>query len=411
MHAEIIAIGDELTSGQRLDTNSQWLSQQLGQIGIRTLYHTTVGDDLDACTKVFYAALQRAELVIATGGLGPTADDLTRQAIADAVSVELELDESALAHIENLFAIRNRPMPEKNRIQAFFPKGSTVIPNPHGTAPGIDLQFEQDDFRSRLFALPGVPAEMKEMWEQTVFNQIQPNPAETKKLILHHRLKCFGVGESQCESMLPDLIRRGREPSVGITVHRGTITLRVTAHGNNESECRSLIQPTLDTIHECLGSLVFGEEDDELEHVVFRLLSERKMTLSVSEWGTAGLVSNWLGGLRDSDQCFLGSIVVSKPESVSAVQGIHATAQGGTDSEVVAKRMAEDVRKRFDTDFGLSISALPDLSQPNSTISFAVATRERVFLKSRPFASHPDIQRDLAAKAALNLLRLHLTTD
>ena len=141
MNAEVIAIGDELTSGQRLDTNSQWISQRLGEAGIRVLFHTTVGDELDANARVFREAILRAEIVVCTGGLGPTADDLTRQALSEATGRELRLDDSALEHVRSLFARRKRGMPQRNRVQAMFPEGSRVIPNPHGTAPGIDLEI------------------------------------------------------------------------------------------------------------------------------------------------------------------------------------------------------------------------------------------------------------------------------
>src|SRR5687768_12467787 len=169
MQAEVISIGDELTSGQRLDTNSQWLSERLGEIGVRTLYHSTVADELDANIRVFQAAIERADVVVATGGLGPTADDLTRDAIAAATGVSLELDESTLAHIESLFTRRGRTMSANNRLQAMFPTGTRIIPNPAGTAPGIDLEVPRSGRGpARVFALPGVPAEMREMWQATV---------------------------------------------------------------------------------------------------------------------------------------------------------------------------------------------------------------------------------------------------
>src|SRR6187401_1169113 len=156
MRAEIIAIGDELTSGQRLDTNSQWLSERLGEIGIPVGFHTTVGDDLESNIAVFRAAIERAEVVIATGGLGPTADDLTREAIAAAAGVDLIEDAGALEHIKNLFARRKREMPERNKLQAQFPRGSRVVPNPEGTAPGIDLTVARSGREPcRVFALPG----------------------------------------------------------------------------------------------------------------------------------------------------------------------------------------------------------------------------------------------------------------
>ena len=151
MHAEIIAIGDEITSGQSLDTNSQWLSQRLEELGVRTLFHSTVGDELAPCVEVFRCAIDRADVVVATGGLGPTADDLTREALAQATGRPLELDSEALEDIRAMFARRNRPMPRQNELQAMFPAGSRVVRNPHGTAPGIDLEVARD----RTDAVPG----------------------------------------------------------------------------------------------------------------------------------------------------------------------------------------------------------------------------------------------------------------
>jgi nicotinamide-nucleotide amidase len=291
MQAEIIAIGDELTSGQRVDTNSQWLSQRLGEIGIRTLYHTTVADDLVANMEAFRQAVKRAEVVITTGGLGPTADDLTRQSIAAAFDLPLELDEASLRHIEHLFQSRGREMPEQNRIQAMFPQSSQVIPNPHGTAPGIDLVRHSAECKSRIFALPGVPAEMKEMWELHVRPALLRDLGANVQVVHHHRIKCFGVGESALEAMLPDLIVRGREPSVGITVSKATITLRVTTQGPSIDACRDSMEPTIATIRQCLGELIFGEEDDELQHVVVRALRAEGQKLAVCESATEGLAA------------------------------------------------------------------------------------------------------------------------
>ena len=310
LKAEIISIGDELASGERLDTNSQWLSQRLGELGVGVLYHTTVADDLAANVAVFRLALDRADLVVATGGLGPTADDLTREALAQAIGVELFLDEPSLEHIRSLFARHNRPMPERNRWQAMFPVGSRPIDNPAGTAPGIRL----DDPRPgrpacRLFALPGVPAEMREMFAASVAPAIAELVGEPR-LIRHRRIKCFGAGESQVEQMLPDLIRRGRTPSVGITVHEATITLRITASGRTEKECLEAMRPTEDTIRQALGVLVFGTEDDELEDVVVRLLAERQLTVSTVEWGTRGRLARSLGRAAAKSECHAGSLLI-----------------------------------------------------------------------------------------------------
>ncbi|MDZ7617995.1 MAG: competence/damage-inducible protein A [Patescibacteria group bacterium] len=169
MQAEIVSIGDEITSGRLLDTNSQWLSRRLADLGIRVLFHTSVGDNLEACAAVFRHAIARADLVIVTGGLGPTADDLTREALAEATGRALVLNEGALEHVRRLFARRNRPMPASNEKQALFPEGSRVIRNPNGTAPGIDLTVACPGRNAaRILALPGVPAEVDEMWRDSV---------------------------------------------------------------------------------------------------------------------------------------------------------------------------------------------------------------------------------------------------
>ena len=236
MIAEVISIGDELTSGQRLDTNSQWLSERLGELGVRVLYHTTVADDLAANVSVFRTAIQRADVIVASGGLGPTADDLTREVLAQVSRRELLLDEASLAHICGLFARYKRDMPERNRSQAFFPSGSRIIPNPNGTAPGIWMDVPRPGGGNcHIFALPGVPAELFEMFHETVAPAVTRLNPEAR-VIRHRRVKCFGAGESHVEQMLPDLIRRGRQPSVGITVHAATITLRITAEGATAEE-------------------------------------------------------------------------------------------------------------------------------------------------------------------------------
>ena len=245
MNAAVIAIGDEMTSGQRVDTNSAWLSQRLGELGIHVVLHATAADELQPCIDMFQFAARQAELVVCTGGLGPTADDLTRDALAEATGRPLELDEAAWDHIQQLFRSRSRSMSPQNQRQALFPAGSRAIPNQHGTAPGIDLTHTTAGGRTvRFVALPGVPVEMREMWNDTVEPQLAQSYAGGR-VIAHHRIKCFGVGESQMESMLPGLIARGRWPRVGITVHRATITLRITSVAENAAACRAAMQGTI----------------------------------------------------------------------------------------------------------------------------------------------------------------------
>src|SRR5262245_20947053 len=345
VQAEIISIGDELTSGQRLDTNSQWLSEHLGELGVKVLYHTTVGDDLDANVRVFRQAIERADLIIATGGLGPTADDLTREAIAAAVGVELDFLPSVMAQIESLFARRKRPMPEQNRVQAMFPRGGRVIPNPDGTAPGIDLDVLREGRRpARIVALPGVPSEMRDMWEQAVGPAIA-RMSGAPKIIRHRVIECFGVGESDLEAMLPDLIRRGRDPQVGITVHNATISLRITASGDSAEACYRAMEPTVETIHQCLGTLVFGEGTDELEHAVLRLLIAQFKTVATAEWASGGTIAHWLSSVPESGGQFRGGVVVRDQASLTSLLGvssesIQSTGEAGRDQERIVGEMA-----------------------------------------------------------------------
>jgi nicotinamide-nucleotide amidase len=413
MHAEVIAIGDELTSGERLDTNSQWLSQRLAELGLRTLFHTTVGDDLEANVRVFREARDRADLIVASGGLGPTADDLTREALAVAIGVPLVQDDAALQHIRALFARRGREMPERNLVQAMFPQGSRVVPNPNGSAPGIDLKAPRPGRPpARFFCLPGVPAELKEMWQQTVAPAIRSALPGPPRVIRHRRVKCFGAGESHLEQMLPDLIRRGRTPSVGITVHQATITLRITAEGGSDAECQQLIAPTLETIRTCLGDLVFGEEDEELEHVVSRRLAERGRTLAVAEWGTGGLIQHWLHEACDQRE-FLGGVTIRSREAL--IHALHLSGdvihRHGENSREAATAMAERCRELFGADLALAVGPFPRLdpmAESPPLAHFALATPEEVFAERTPFAGHPDILQSLMAKKSLNLLRLYL---
>jgi nicotinamide-nucleotide amidase len=415
MQAEVISIGDELTSGQRLDTNSQWLSQRLGELGVTVMFHTTVADDLAANVQVFRQAVERADVVIASGGLGPTADDLTREAVAQVMGVELMLDEPSLEHIKALFAHRKRQMPERNVVQAMFPLGSRPIHNPQGTAPGIAATIQRSSRAgsSHLFALPGVPAEMFEMWEQSVGPAIS-GICGSQQVIRHRRIKCFGIGESDLEQMLPDLIRRGRVPQVGITVSGATITLRITAAGKNAEECLASMQPTIETIHDCLGNLVFGEEEDELEHAVARLLAQRDKTLATVEWGTGGQIAQWLGETDAAGRHYLGGLIVAGRRTLVEALGSQEDPideRSPTNPELAAA-MAKATRQRFQSDYALAVSEFPqrafdaNVGGDVEQVYFALASAAGVVVRQSPFAGHSAILKVRAAKQALNLLRL-----
>lgn len=410
MIGEIISIGDELTSGQRLDTNSQWLAERLGDLGILVHYHTTVADDLDANVRVFRAAADRSDVIVVTGGLGPTADDLTREAVAKSFGRELAQDERAVAHITALFAKRNRPMPQNNLLQAMFPTGAEMVHNPHGSAPGFEISIPRQNRKpAYLVCLPGVPAEMKEMWHGSVAAKIA-SLQDAPRILRHRRIKCFGVGESDLEAMLPDMIRRGRDPLVGITASKATLTLRVTASGANEAECEAAMVPTVATIRECVGLLAYGEEDDELHHAVARILTASNKTLSTLEVGTCGLIANWFGELTSrGNASFVGGHItdVGKTDNVVGVEEI----LGGT----------QVTRECFHSDFALGVGPFPGSQayepvKPTSEsarqdvehVAIAIASQEGVRIVTTPFWGHPDILRARIAKTALNELRLTL---
>jgi nicotinamide-nucleotide amidase len=279
-------------------------------------------------------------------------------------------------------------MPQTNLIQAQFPQGSTPIHNPHGTAPGIDIAIPRAVGKpARIFCLPGVPAEMKEMWAASVAPAIQ-SLLGVKRVICHYRIKCFGVGESDLEAMLPDLIARNRYPLVGITVHQATITLRITAEGETTEAARASMEPTIKTIQECLGDLIFGEEDEELQDAVIGQLRTRRKRLATAEWGTCGLISQWLAESTASD-VFCGGRVSANP----------ATWRPGAD------RLPDGADYLLVT--GPSPQADSPATQPASMVIELITPTERI-RKEFPFAGHPEILRPRAAKQALNLLRLHL---
>lgn len=410
MHAEIISVGTELTTGAMLDTNSQWLSLELAAIGISVHFHTTVADDLTAMAAVLRTAADRSDLILLTGGLGPTLDDLTRQALAAVLQAELILHPPSLEFIRSIFARHKRDMPERNSIQAYFPAGSEPLFNPRGTAPGIWAEIPRTAAGPPcLFAaMPGVPHEMKRMF----LKEVAPRLPGGNQVIQRARINCFGVGESQAEEMLGDLTARGRDPEVGITVHEATITLRIVAHGKSAEECAGKIAATKAAIRERMGLLVFGEENDELEHVVVRLLNDRGLTFATAEVGTGGLLARRITEVAGSDRCYRGGIVAP---SVSALASSEVADQAANIEDTDQARIAvatESCRHRFGADFALLVGEFPPYDPEDATKEapkshVAIAGGDASRIVDYTFLGDLALNKSRAAKIALNLLRLH----
>lgn len=409
MIAEVISIGDELTSGNRLDTNSQWISRHLSDLGVVTSFHTTVGDRLADNIAVFRTAAQRANIIISSGGLGPTADDLTREAVAASFDRPLEFREEAFAHIASLFAQRQRPMPERNRVQAMIPKGALVIPNPHGTAPGIDLSLPDPANPCRIFCLPGVPAEMMQMYEQTVAPTLVNEMGVGRQRWYYRSLKLFGIGESDVERELPDLIARDRDPVVGITVSKATITLRIGALCASEAEFQDKIGPTEKLIYDKLGELVFGVGEVELDEAVADVLERKEISLGVIEVGAGAWVAPALarhfhfgqkGGLRNAK--WLPSLAETSP----------------LDEQL--EQLAEELMNLDPTlNACLAVGVYPTLTEITTANGLPTTQFEMVFVhgaqspkkKSVTIGAHPDVLYPRLSKTALNFLRRELSEN
>ncbi|MCA9136154.1 MAG: damage-inducible protein CinA [Planctomycetales bacterium] len=399
--AEVVSIGDEMTSGARLDTNAQWLSRRLGELGVEVIYHSTVGDSLQGNIDVFRIAAERTDVVVSTGGLGPTRDDLTRQAMAAAAGKPLEFRQTALDHINKMFAMRNREMPERNKVQAMFPVGSLQIFNPQGTAPGVDMTIQRNSGgNSRVFALPGVPAEMKRMFDDTVAPRVLEIRGQGRNHIEHYVMKFFGVGESDMEQRLGEMIDRDHVPRVGITVSSATISLRISAIGESAEECRRQIDATRNEILDRVGELHFGDgEDFEQYHAAERALVDRGECVVSVEFGRSAVLANWFASLGETS-AYRGGFCWESIDNAAAFLGVNS------------ESALEVLRVRCEADWVLAVDAYPSLDcnddapLPAAEVKLVVIDPAgKVFATTSRIGGHPSIIHERIGKAALSWLR------
>lgn len=413
MYAEIISIGSELTSGKNLDTNARWLSQRLSEVGIVTGWHTTIADDLQINIDAFRLASERAQLVLITGGLGPTQDDLTREVLAKVAGVELYHDPESEAFIRELFKHRNREMPERNKVQAMFPEGSTPIRNERGTAPGVWMKINDTWFA----AMPGVPSEMYAMFKTQVLPRLHEMNL-SQGVLIERKINCFGGGESNMEERVNDLTARGHVPEVGITASNATISMRIIAHGETLEDAQNQIAPVEATIRERLGNLVFGVDQEELQNAVLTLLDSHRQTLSVAEGLTGGWIAKCLTTIPGSSAWFKGGVVAYQNEAKEQFLKIPSTLieTHGAVSAEVAEAMAEQCRTLFNTDIAVSAVgfARPPAAEPEKPVGLVyvgLATKEGVLSRSYQWLAPPEEVQSRTAKMALNLVRLTLLND
>jgi len=405
MKAVILTIGDELTCGYRLDTNSQAISRQLALLPAEVVLHLSVGDDLEAIQDYLRVALDAADVVIVTGGLGPTEDDLTRQAVAACFGLELVEDEEALARIQERFARFGRRMsPEmltSNRIQAQVPAGSQIIHNDRGTAAGFYLPVEG----KHIFVTPGIPYEMESMLEGFILPRLR-ELAGDGRYIRRAALKVYGLPESGINERIRPMMARGRNPLLGLLPHRGTITIELVAAGNTPEEAEALIEADLAVLRAALGRYVISGGERDLPQVVADLLVERGLTIATVELGTGGLVAARLTEPEGSERWFRRSVV---PDLKLASLG--AGLEGSLVDEDAALTMASVARQVAGADIGVGVGAIavPEDSAPErpyGAVHVAVNLRGHETCRRLSFNGDRARVRQWAADAALALVRL-----
>jgi nicotinamide-nucleotide amidase len=401
VNARLISIGDELLSGAVVDTNSAWLSGRLAELGVVMVGHETVGDDRDAIGAAVLRGAAVCDLLICTGGLGPTADDVTREVIANACGVDLQENPAALAQIESFFAQRKRPMSESNRIQAQIPVGACALKNPVGTAPGIETTLDL----ARLIVLPGVPSEMRAMFEMHVASGLMAGPA-----ILRETLKVCGIGESRLGEQIADLMQPGRPVTIGTGARPGEVAIRL------RSTSREAIDADLAELRTRLGENVVGVgEECTLAGEVGRLLAARGETLATAESCTGGAIGAAITAVSGSSGYYLGGFVTyanAEKYNMLAVpmDMLEGPAAPGAVSEPVARKMAQGVKSRTGADWAISVTGIAgpasdDSAKPVGLVYIGLAGPAGTAVSENHFHGGRTAIRQRTVMTALDTLR------
>ena len=406
MRCEVLAIGTELLLGQIVDTNSAWIGEQLAASGIESYEHRQVGDNLARMVAAIKDLVRGADALIVCGGLGPTPDDVTREALAAVMGVELERRDDLVEHIASLFGTRGRDMPANNLRQADVPRGATVLPNPMGTAPGLACPVGD----AVVYAVPGVPYEMKEMVTAHVLPDLIRRSGEAAT-IRSRSLKTWGASESGLAEMIAARVDAQSNPTIAFLA-RGIegIVVRITAKAATESEARWLIDAEEAALRGILGDLVFGVDDETMEYAVTMRLLERRWTIAVGESLTGGLVGSRLSAPPGASKVFRGSIASYATEVKHSVLGVTADR---VVSEQSAKQMAEGAKRLLEADVGISVTGVAGPTeqdgQPVGTVWFGLALPGvPVDAVTARLPGDRDRIRQFSTISLLNLLRMRL---
>lgn len=408
--AEILVVGSEFFSRDKIDTNSVWLTEQLERRGVRVLSKSVVSDDLEQLSRVIRRGLESVDLVISTGGLGPTEDDRTREAAARAFGVELEHRKDLEDEIRQRFARRGIEMAENNRRQAFVPEGATAIPNPNGSAPGFTINNES----TRFLALPGPPGEMQGMFGGFLetFQSLLPEDA---LVTVRRTLRVTGLGESDMDRRIADLYKDLRNPEVTINFTPHDLEIHLTGKAGSEAEGQALLDPLATAIAERLEGFLFSTEDHSLPEVVVSLLTRCGLRLATAESVTGGHVAHKICSVPGASDVFSGSVVAYTAECKEKMLGVSAQTieQFGVVSEQVAREMVEGVARLMEVPLALACAGYAGPGggteeNPVGTVYVAFLTPKGTTVKRLSLPGSRNLIRSRATQAMLFLLFRYL---